>query len=180
MIFKTCLIQFSPIETNFLQDALLCEALNFDMILCVALPGTKCAWKPGMKKGQVAAAVSPTLQWMSLDGQAFSEDVDVSMSLICFTATWTQIGLPTFWNIPENHEPFFTTIHQPFWTTQIRDFLRQRRCLVLPIQDGLHRQDDDVVKRTLKRNTSTLRNTPQHSSSQAHPVNVSSDLDCVA
>jgi len=95
MVFKTCLIQFSPIESKFLQDALLCKAckaskaLNFDLY-CLLGSGGREMWKPGrMKK---------TSHWMvrrqAMSGHvrpcqamSFSEDVDLSMSLICFTAT---------------------------------------------------------------------------------------------
>ena len=55
MVFKTCLIQFSPIESKFLQDALLCKAckaskaLNFDLY-CLLGSGGREMWKPGRMK----------------------------------------------------------------------------------------------------------------------------------
>ena len=59
MVFKTCLIQFSPIESKFLQDALLCKAckackaLNFDLywpLLLAWLRWAKCGNRAGWKK----------------------------------------------------------------------------------------------------------------------------------
>ena len=89
MVFKTCLIQFSPIESKFLQDALLCKAckaskaLNFDLYCLLGSGGRNVETGPdekGKSDGQ-ASGVRPC------QAMSFSEDVDLSMSLICFTAT---------------------------------------------------------------------------------------------
>ena len=144
MVFKTCLIQFSPIESKFLQDALLCKAckaskaLNFDLY-CLLGSGGHEMWKPGrMKK---------TSHWM-VRRQAMSGHVllwrcglvhviDLLHRNLNTSEQKLQGTVPNVQKHKLENQSFFHIFSIHFFINQpLSDPRLSDPSLVLPIQDG--------------------------------------------